>query len=217
MEIMDSEELNKGQSRQQRRFGKTRNKILSAARSVFSEKGLASATIEDIVERADVGHGTFYYHFATKDDLIKQLIVIILKQLTKEVRAKSRDKKELGELLDSMIGAHITFFSARWEDFVLYYHGGADMTLLYSYEGLETPFIDYLKSIEKLVDRAVPQPISGPKLRGLACAIAGFIAGYYSFASITSGEEDIDAAFMSLRNAFVTSLVRFINTALPAK
>jgi AcrR family transcriptional regulator len=203
------------QSRQQRRYNRTGNKIMDAARSVFAEKGLSAATVDDITERADIGRGSFYYHFANKEELIREIIGEILGELTEQMETRSKQLKDLGPMLDAMINTHIDFFSSRWEDFVLYYQGRADLTLEYTFEGLETPFMDYLGSIENLVDCAVPQPISKPKLRRLACAIAGFIAGYYSFASIATANEDIDKSFMSLRHAFVASLSRFVKEALP--
>ncbi len=203
------------QSRQQRRYDRTGNKIIDAARSIFAEKGLAAATVDDITERADIGRGSFYYHFSNKEELIREIIGEILKELTVQMESNSRKQKDLGLMLDAMINTHIDFFSSRWEDFVLYYQGRADLTLEQTFEGLETPFMDYLSSIENLVDSAVPQPISKPKLRRLACAIAGFIAGYYSFASIATENEDIDKSFMSLRYAFVASLSRFVKEALP--
>jgi len=205
------------QSRQQKRYARTREKILAAASIVFSERGLVASTVDEIAERADVGRGSFYYHFANKEELIRHLIDGILSELSKQLKVSCSDKKDLRSLLDAVIGAHIEFFSQRWEDFVLYYQGRADLTLQDSYEGLETPFIDYLVTIEQLVDGVVPEPITKPRLRRLAFAIAGFISGYYSFASVAAGDEaiDVDKSFRSLRKAFVVSLTRFVQEALP--
>jgi AcrR family transcriptional regulator len=202
-------------SRQQRRYGRTRGRILHAARTVFAEKGLATATVDEITARADVGRGSFYYHFESKDQLISELLKSILEALVEQMRAECDGKADLEQLLDGMITAHIGFFSKRWEDFVLYYQGRADLTLDIPYEGLETPFINYLNGIEKLVDSTSSGPIAKPRLRRLACAIAGFIAGYYSFASVATMGEDIDKEFLSLRRAFVSSLARFAREALP--
>jgi len=211
-----SSQTNPGrQSRQQRRYGKTRDKILTAARSVFKEKGLAAATVDEITERADVGRGSLYYHFKDKDELIGELVEGILSELTERMEVECANRKSLDSMLDGIMGAHISFFSSRWEDFVLYYQGRADLTLDESYDGLKKPFVRYLKATEKLVDSTLPEPISDIKLRRLACAIAGFIAGYYSFASVTSLGQDVDKEFMSLRKAFVTGLARFAREALP--
>lgn len=203
-------------SRQQRKTGRTRAKLLAAARSVFSRKGLDLTTIDEITEQADVGRGTFYYHFSAKEDLISQLIAEMLDQLVAGVNDRCAGATSLPDLLEALIGAHVDFFSTRWEDFVLFYQGRADLQLVNSYDGIETPFLDYLNSIERLIDSVLTTPISRPAARRLACAIAGFISGYYSFAVIASEkDDDVDKSFHSLRSAFVASLVRFINEALP--
>jgi len=211
-----SEPVTEKLSRQQRKVGRTRAKLLAAARSVFSRKGLDLTTIDEITEQADVGRGTFYYHFSAKEDLISELIGEMLDQLVAEVNSRCAGATNLSELLEALIGAHVDFFSTRWEDFVLFYQGRADLQLVNSYDGIETPFLDYLNSIERLVDSVLTSPISRPAARRLACAIAGFISGYYSFAVIASEkDDDVDKSFHSLRSAFVASLVRFINEALP--
>ena len=62
--------VKKKKSRQRRRTDATRRKLLEAARAVFAEKGMDLARIDEISERADVGKGTFYYHFKSKSHLI---------------------------------------------------------------------------------------------------------------------------------------------------
>ncbi len=202
------------QSRQQRRYARTREKLVTAARSVFTEKGL-SASVDEIAGRADVARGSFYYHFKNKDRLIKQMVDEILTELTERMQAECAGKKGLEQVLDGIIQTHIRFFSNRWQDFVLYYQGRADLTLDESYEGLEKSFLKYARGIEQLLDIAISEPISDMRLRRVANAIAGFMSGYYSFASIASIDQNIDKEFMSLRKAFVTSLARFAREAVP--
>ena len=207
----------KKQTRQQRRYGKTRRKLMEAAKTVLAEKGLVATTVEEIADRADVGRGSFYYHFDAKDELILLMIEKILDELTERINERCASETDLNAVLDAIIGAHIEFFSNRWEDFVLYYQCRADLTLDVSLEGIETPFLKYLNCIEEVIDRAVSQRVSKERLRRLAFAIAGFISGYYSFASVASEEDNVDESFMSLRSAFVVSLARFIKEALPAE
>ncbi|MFH1374758.1 MAG: TetR/AcrR family transcriptional regulator [bacterium] len=202
-------------TRQQRRYGKTRKKLLVAAKTVMAEKGLSATTVEDITDRADVGRGSFYYHFDAKDEMIRLMMEKLLKELVAALKEDCASHTEINEVLDAMIGTHIKFFSNRWEDFVLYYQGRADIMLNESLEGIETPFLNYLSCIEELIEGALSKPISKERLRRLAYALAGFISGYYSFASVASEEDDLDGSFMALRSAFVVSLARFIKEALP--
>jgi AcrR family transcriptional regulator len=52
----------------------SRRKILSAAASVFRQKGYDSARIEEIARRAVVSPGTVYNYFPTKDGLLLALV-----------------------------------------------------------------------------------------------------------------------------------------------
>ena len=51
---------------------RNREKILVAARAVFAEQGV-DAQMDDVARRADVGVGTVYRHFPTKDALLNAL------------------------------------------------------------------------------------------------------------------------------------------------
>jgi AcrR family transcriptional regulator len=202
-------------TRQQRRASITRQKLLDAGRSVFAEKGLDSATIADITERADVGKGTFYYHFKDKNDVIAELIKSVMGELVAALETKCSQISDIALLLDTIIGVHIEFFSNRWEDFMLYFQGRGDIHLEEGYEGIEGRYLSYLQSMENLIESTVRGQISKQTLRRIACAAAGFVSGYYSFAVIASEDEDVDKTLQSLRGALVASLARFINEALP--
>jgi AcrR family transcriptional regulator len=56
--------------RRQRRKSETLNRILAAAVQLFAERGYAETTVEDITEAADVGKGTFFNYFPTKDAVL---------------------------------------------------------------------------------------------------------------------------------------------------
>ncbi len=201
-------------SRSQKRSIATRRKLLAAARSVFSEKGFDLTRIDDITERADVGKGTFYNYYQTKEELIGELINHVLKELVKLLKENCQGITDLTELINSLIGTHIKFFSDRWEDFVLFFQGRTDLTLQYGYKGIDAPFLNYFKQVEKLIATVMHHRLPPNVLNRIACAVVGFVSGYYSFAVIASNDDDIDEVFKSLRGAIVASLVRFIKEAV---
>ncbi|UCF88677.1 MAG: TetR/AcrR family transcriptional regulator [bacterium] len=201
-------------SRQDKRTRATKRRLLKAARELFAEKGMDLTTIDDITQRADLAKGTFYYHFSDKNEVIEMLIRQVMDGLVKLMNDRCREATDLSTLLESIIQAHIDYFSSRWEDFVLYYQGRADLKLKEGYSGLELPFIEYLEAIETLVEAVVMKDLDKPLLRRMGCAVAGFLSGYYSFAAIASEDEDVDANLQSLRGVLVSSLARFINGAL---
>jgi AcrR family transcriptional regulator len=65
---------------------RNREKVLSAARAVFSEHG-REAQIDDVARRAGVGVGTVYRHFPTKEALIEALMVASFEAIAREAEA----------------------------------------------------------------------------------------------------------------------------------
>lgn len=60
------------------------NKLLKSAYKMFTEKGINTTSIQDIVDDARVAKGTFYLYFKDKYDLQNKLIIRKSQQLFKE-------------------------------------------------------------------------------------------------------------------------------------
>jgi AcrR family transcriptional regulator len=56
--------------RRERRTLETRERIYRAALELFAERGMANVTVEQITERADVGKGTFFNYFPSKESVL---------------------------------------------------------------------------------------------------------------------------------------------------
>jgi AcrR family transcriptional regulator len=69
---------------------RNRERILDAARQVFSEYG-SEAQMDEIARRAGVGVGTLYRHFPTKGRLVGELVRIKLSDFAVRARAKFED------------------------------------------------------------------------------------------------------------------------------
>lgn len=59
---------------QQERAIRTRRLILEAAAAIFDERGYASTTIAEVLERADMTKGALYFHFSSKEDLARGVL-----------------------------------------------------------------------------------------------------------------------------------------------
>lgn len=53
---------------------KTRERILDAAQQLVLERGFAATSVDHIQQAAGISRGTFFYHFASKDALARDLI-----------------------------------------------------------------------------------------------------------------------------------------------
>lgn len=56
--------------KQDRRVRRTKKLLKDALIELILEQGYDSITVQDILDRADVGRSTFYAHFNSKDDLL---------------------------------------------------------------------------------------------------------------------------------------------------
>ena len=57
-------------NRRERRRAETRERLFRAALELFARRGFLETTVEDITEAADVGKGTFFNYFPTKEHVL---------------------------------------------------------------------------------------------------------------------------------------------------
>lgn len=200
-------------SRAEQRSEITRRALLDAAREMFAEKGMDLATVDDITDRANLGKGTFYYHFNNKEEVVSELIRDIMAELCTAIDKRCRGLNNLEDLLDAIIVVHLQFFANRREDFVLYFQGRADLTILEGYEGIEKPIFKYLDYIKDLLDDVILYKLSNAVLSRIAYAVAGFVSGYFSFAVIAYEEKELMDTLEPIQKALVAGLSRFIKEA----
>lgn len=56
---------------------KRRKRILAAATGLFQDRGYAETTINDIADKADVGVGTIYNYFSSKNEILLNIVADI--------------------------------------------------------------------------------------------------------------------------------------------
>jgi AcrR family transcriptional regulator len=62
------------ETRFERRRRESRRRLLQAARELFAAQGLHETSISQIAARADLGLGTFYLHFDSKDEVLAAIV-----------------------------------------------------------------------------------------------------------------------------------------------
>ncbi len=84
--------------RRERNALRTRNALLRAAREQMAQGGPESVTILAITERADIGQGTFYNYFKSRDDLIDEAILDTVERLGQRLDAMSHGLEDAAEV-----------------------------------------------------------------------------------------------------------------------
>jgi AcrR family transcriptional regulator len=75
------------ESRVDRRKRRNRDALIEAAYKVMSEKGIDAATMLEIAELADVGAGTVYNYFESKDELAVYVMEQVMHRLAERIEA----------------------------------------------------------------------------------------------------------------------------------
>lgn len=63
-----------------------REEILDAAHALFTTKGFQPTTMEDILKVVGIAKGTLYYHFPSKEHILKALVLRIVGQIEQRAR-----------------------------------------------------------------------------------------------------------------------------------
>jgi AcrR family transcriptional regulator len=61
-------------ARPDRRVARSRRALKEALTDLILERGYEAVTVQDVIDRADVGRSTFYAHFLDKDDLLMAIL-----------------------------------------------------------------------------------------------------------------------------------------------
>lgn len=68
-----------------RRVLKTRREIYNAMLELLQTKPYSKITIQDIIDKAEIGRSTFYLHFETKDELLFSVIQYLFKSFSEKL------------------------------------------------------------------------------------------------------------------------------------
>jgi len=85
--------------RRERRKQEIRGRLLQAARDLFEEKGFGATTVGEICARADFAEKTFFNHFPTKHDIVREIAQAFLDDLGALVEEARKRPGSTGERL----------------------------------------------------------------------------------------------------------------------
>ncbi len=107
--------------RQSRRKVETRQKLIRATIDVMAQKGPDAAAIQDITEAADVGFGSFYNYFKSKDEIRFAAMEEILDRFGSEIDQLASVIADPVEVFASSMRIAVAALVRRpeWADFLV--------------------------------------------------------------------------------------------------
>lgn len=85
----------------------TRARIIDVALRMFGQRGFESPTVEEIAAAAEVGKGTIYNYFRTKEEIVVAFMVDVEKRVQEQARRFARAEGEPEEILERYVRYHL--------------------------------------------------------------------------------------------------------------
>ncbi len=99
--------------RHSRRREATRAKLIEAAKALIARQGVDNTRIQEITEEADVGFGSFYNHFESKEAIVEAVLVETVAAQGAEIDALTSQLPDSAEVISA---AHRMFARRAHED-----------------------------------------------------------------------------------------------------
>ena len=129
-----------------RRVRRTRELLRGALISLIQEKGYDRITVQDILDRADIGRSTFYAHYRDKDDLLRSGFEEIDAALAAERASVEQESVKRSEFLHPLLAVfrHVEHHRGLWG--ALTQKGGAELVTRILHEGVEDITHEHFRS-----------------------------------------------------------------------
>ncbi len=101
--------------RHQKRRARVEQRLLEEGLRLMGAKGVHACKVEEVTRAAGVGKGTFFTHFASKEDFVVRLVDQVLGDLARRVRPVGLAPADAESLLAGVGAVHLRFFQLRPE------------------------------------------------------------------------------------------------------
>jgi AcrR family transcriptional regulator len=126
--------------------------LLAAALRIFSERSIDQSTVDEIASAADVGKGTIYNHFQSKEEIVVAFLVGIEQQVQKRVKHYASAPKSLQAILASFLQFQLKLKSPHHQFVRVFFaqmfaHGSASSIWMRQLQDAINPPLEYLFSV----------------------------------------------------------------------
>jgi AcrR family transcriptional regulator len=185
-----------------RRVRRTRELLRGALLSLIQEKGYDRITVQDILDRADIGRSTFYAHYRDKDDLLRAGFEDIRAALATERDVAEKGAARKAELLQPTLTVfrHVGEHRHFWES--LSRKGGADLVTRILRDGVTDLVREHLRS--QFPDAKATRTQLEAAIQFVTGACMGLLIWWLEDDAVPYSAEEIHSVFRRLATQGVT-------------
>ena len=162
----------------------TRERLMGAAIAEFKRSGMAEADVSAIVAAAGVAHGTFFFHFPTKEHVLLELEQReedrIVKQLAQFLKSKHDLASVLNEAVRLVISMERRLGERLFNDFLALHFS---QTRPPAEDGRDHPVIVL---VAQEIEQARKRGLIDPEVNSMNSAVF-FLLGLYALLITTNG------------------------------
>ncbi|MCA9934109.1 MAG: TetR family transcriptional regulator, partial [Anaerolineales bacterium] len=100
-------------TRTQRRQRATKERIFRVAMDLFITKGFENTTVSEITEAADIGKGTFFTYFPTKEAIFRQLGAMMMETMSTTAEEGLSQNQPISLVLKNTLLASVDWHEAN--------------------------------------------------------------------------------------------------------
>jgi len=208
--VVKEEQAEDGLTRSQRRASRTRRRLLNAALDMFGTKGFDATTVEDITERADVGKGTFYRHFSSKNEVMTALVEDAVEHLIHRMCGGGDMPPTLEDAVLQMVDAHVGFYGDRPAQFFLLQERMLSSIQLDPQDEPAEPYAGYLAHLGQNVAALAAGPLDPIKVRRLGRGLMTFVSLFAPFTTMGMNRHEVLTSIDPLRRVFAARAAAFL-------
>lgn len=166
-----------GETEKKSKSDDKRKKILNASIAIFAREGFHSTTIDQIAEEADIGKGSVYRYFKSKDLILEELLETTFADIAARISSIYSKEMDILQLVEEMIKSWITFISENPDLYqiiqneAMNYHSG-NRVMFYDYMVTHLPLFK-----ERVVSLNNDKQLKTTSFYTVFYGIMGFIDG----------------------------------------
>lgn len=197
--------------RRERKKAVTRRDLLLAGRKLFSEKGLYDCRVEEITERADIGKGTLYQYFRSKEELVFAVVQMGFADVARRTAERAAGAARFEDIVSAIVEAHLAFFGEN-PDLLKIFHQVRGILKFNrpEWRPLRRILDEHLGRLAGELERGAPkQGLSHSRARELANLLFGSVSGWLSVCMATHPRIPVVPAPPGLVEALLVMARRF--------